>query len=315
MPPGDSRFFLAQRRKHRLGYAARRLRVRKIGGDDGEFVAAKPGQHLSVAQHAGSAVSHLLQHGVASGVAEEVIHFLEPVEVEQHERQLATFATAFAIWRGCGDLGFQAAGEATAVGKAGERVVIRKPHDLLFGLPAFAYVAHGHDQMRLAAIIDSPGDQLHRYPAVVLTAEVGFLRLSVAGANGRRNSFAEQLAQPHRVQRAGGDAAQRRDAVVGADDAVAVADDEAFDGSIGEAVHALRLDPVTAEAQIDPQRGGRQHQNDEACRRGCESLRHRSDREFRDLDRGIRIDRDGGHGDEMQRADRQRQQDGTGDCR
>ena len=52
------------------------------GHQNGELVAAETRHHLALVEHRGDARSDRLKHRVAGGVAEQIVDFLEPVEIE-----------------------------------------------------------------------------------------------------------------------------------------------------------------------------------------------------------------------------------------
>ena len=79
-----------QRFQNGLGEPAGGFRVFHAGHQDGEFVAAEPRYHLTFAEHRGDARRHRLQHRVAGGMTEQIVDFLEPVEIEAEHGE--TFA-------------------------------------------------------------------------------------------------------------------------------------------------------------------------------------------------------------------------------
>src|SRR3954463_10068502 len=58
--------------------------------DDGEFVAAKPGQHVAGAQRGFQPLCDLTQQRIAGTVTERVVDVLEAVEVEHQDRESRT---------------------------------------------------------------------------------------------------------------------------------------------------------------------------------------------------------------------------------
>ena len=60
--------------------------VALAGLDDGEFVAAEPGQHVGFAQQRFQTGRHFDQQRVAGGMAERIVDLLEAIEVQQAER-------------------------------------------------------------------------------------------------------------------------------------------------------------------------------------------------------------------------------------
>ena len=86
--------------------------------DDGELVAAKPGEGGAVVERIAEAVGDLLEHDVPELVAEGVIDGLEVVDVEQHDGERPALAL------GDVDLALEGLGQHHPVGQFGERVVI-----------------------------------------------------------------------------------------------------------------------------------------------------------------------------------------------
>jgi len=182
--------------------------------------------------------------------------------------------------------------------------------DRLNSKAAGMQVADGDDVVGLAAIVDASGNQLNGNSRSVAILQLRLSRLALQAGRVGCGVFVEELAQFHAGQHCCQRPGQLAHAVIGTDDAVAVADDQALHGGIGQAVHAVDLELLATEAQIYPPRGCRQHQDHQRGGCGRERLRGRLDRVFGYDDRGIGKDRDGTHADEMQGADCQRQHRG-----
>ena len=138
--------------KHRLGEDFEQL-VGEAGGRSGliaaglhddELVAAEPGGELGMGEERGDARRGRLQQLVAGGVAVHVVDFLEAVEVDDHQREIA------ALRLHGGDVVLQPVLERGAVRQAGQRVEVREEQDALLGGSAFAKVAHREDAARRA---------------------------------------------------------------------------------------------------------------------------------------------------------------------
>ena len=86
------------------------------GLDDRELVAAEAGEGVGAAQQVGEPLGDLLDQFVAGGMAVGVVHVLEPVEVEEHDRDAALRAAEAA------DLHVEPLGEEEAVRQARQRV-------------------------------------------------------------------------------------------------------------------------------------------------------------------------------------------------
>ncbi len=79
---------LAQRRNDAIGQRARRLTLGDLAGlNDGELVAAKPGQHVRLPQQLLQAGCHLRQQRIAGRMAERVVDLLEAIEVQQQDAE------------------------------------------------------------------------------------------------------------------------------------------------------------------------------------------------------------------------------------
>src|SRR5205823_8137541 len=66
---------------------ARLLRIRYGGLDDGKFVAAETRQRVDVADASSEALRDGPQYGVANGVTERIVGFLEVVEIDTEYRE------------------------------------------------------------------------------------------------------------------------------------------------------------------------------------------------------------------------------------
>lgn len=92
---------------------------------EGELVTAKPGDEIGAAQDRAKLARHALQQRIAGLVAERVVDFLEPVEIdEQKTRRLAGGAAA-------GDHRFQFVVEGAPVGQVGQCIVVGRMVALL----------------------------------------------------------------------------------------------------------------------------------------------------------------------------------------
>ena len=144
-----------------FGGARRIGRARKPGNDHREFVAAEARDHAVGLEDAFDPLGDRLQHGIAGDVAEQIVDFLEAVEVEEQHGKAAVGA---AMRR---EFGLQLLVEAGAVRQFGQRIVMGEEMDILFGLLALADIADGKHLVRPAGIDDAALDQLHRDDAAV----------------------------------------------------------------------------------------------------------------------------------------------------
>ncbi len=162
LPPSISngwREHLDDALRQRLGGLAL---VAFAGLDDGEFVAAEPGQNVGFAQQRFQAGRHFDQQRIAGGMAERIVDLLEAIEVEQQngERLLQPALPR----RGFLDF----LNERRAIGEPGQRVMVRQKGDALLGLLALGDVLDdGNDAFGLASAVldDHAAGRLHARPA------------------------------------------------------------------------------------------------------------------------------------------------------
>jgi len=113
--------------EHLVGKADRRLRLRRVL-DDGELVAAEPGDKVARVDQPGQQVGGLHEKLVADRVAKKVVGVLETVEVDEQER--FRYARDGA---GGGDRLLRLRLEQRSVGEAGKVVVLGIIADLRLG--------------------------------------------------------------------------------------------------------------------------------------------------------------------------------------
>ena len=65
-----------------------RVLIPVIGHEHGEFIAAQAGHHASKRDDLAQSVRDDAEHSVASDMAMNVIDRLEPIEIDQHDREL-----------------------------------------------------------------------------------------------------------------------------------------------------------------------------------------------------------------------------------
>ena len=93
--------------------------------DQRELVAAEPGHRVGLAQRAAQARSHELQQTIAGMVADRVVDVLEPIEIQDEQRERVAVAV-------CGEHGLlQAIVEQRAIRQIGEGVVIGEMREAL----------------------------------------------------------------------------------------------------------------------------------------------------------------------------------------
>ena len=119
-------------------------------------------------QHAGNPFRDGLQRAVTGCVSEQIIDFLEPVEVEAQDGEPPPGRQ-----RRCNFL-VELVVEAAAIGEARQRVVVGKKENVLFRLLARAKVTNRDGAMRLSAQINEPLDDLDRHFFAVAMAQDAF---------------------------------------------------------------------------------------------------------------------------------------------
>ncbi len=122
-------------------------RVRDVGLDHREFVAAQPRDVIGIADAAPDPPGHRLQQFVADMMSERIVDALEFVDVDIKQRELSAAA-------GTLQLAFDAFAEQHPVRQVGQRVVMREMGDLLVGEAALGDVFDDVDDVaRLAGWI------------------------------------------------------------------------------------------------------------------------------------------------------------------
>ena len=195
-----------------LGQPACCCRACNAGHQNGELVASEPRHQLLRVEHRGDARSHGLKHRVARGVSEQVVHFLEAVEIE------AEHGEAFALGE-VGNFLVDPGVEMAAVGKRRQHVVMREIVDVLFGLLARLQIANGYDMMRPSGKHDRSQDQLDGRHRTVEMAQAGFDRLVRSGQQlGARGLVRKTGFEPGAGETGSGQAGQFGEARVDRDD-------------------------------------------------------------------------------------------------
>jgi hypothetical protein len=249
-----------------------------------------------------------LKHRVTGGVAEQVVDFLEPIEVEAEHRE--TLAPAQGV-----DFLVDPRVEVAAIGKRRQRVVMREIVDMLLGLLARPQITHGDDVMRPSGKHDRPQDQLDRGHRAVEVAQTGFNRQARVGQQSCARNLVGKTAFESCTDESGtGQTAQSSETCVDGDDRFAIANQKSLYRCIGEIAHPVDLKLRTAPvADIEHGACQRQPDNDEACERHAHCKPSGRQRRLRNLDGWIGNDRHRAHRREVMAADRQRQQQRAAD--
>ena len=243
-----------------LGDPAGHGRIGKSGQNHGELVPAEPGDHLALVEKADNSPRHRLQHAVARRVPEQVVDFLEAVEVETEHCKPAPRCQGHLY------LLVQLLVEAAAIGNPRERIMMREKADVLFGLLARQEVADRDGAVGLAGKIERTQDDLDRRRRAVGTVQLTLDRLVRPLDQSQARRFSRGRTFPtfadHAVRRL---ANETRKAVVHGDDGLAIANQKPFDGSIGEASHAVGLEfAAPAIAHFDGDAGQGEKDDGEA---------------------------------------------------
>ena len=117
---------------------------------DHELVTAEPGGEVVGPDAGADPIGDRGEHPVAAGVAQEVVHHLEPVQVEEEDGRRAS--------RGQTD--FQLSKEGPPVGQPGEVVVERNVLGAGLGVDARLELhEHGGDGLQRSELLGRPGVQ------------------------------------------------------------------------------------------------------------------------------------------------------------
>jgi hypothetical protein len=141
-------------------------RILEVIDQHHELVPAQPRDQIGGAHAARQSLANPLQHLVAGVVAEGVVDVLEPVEVDEDDRQMAV------VPLGPHHGPPEVVGEEVAVGQCGEFVVVGQPPDLVLGA------------MPVGDVLVRPGD-LGRRPAWPRLGDPGDLDPYAAAAGGQ----------------------------------------------------------------------------------------------------------------------------------
>ena len=263
--------------------------------EHGELVAAEARHGVARARGRAEAARHLQQHLVADVVPEAVVDLLEPVEVDEQQRDRCARALP------ARQRLLEPVAEERAVGEAGEAVVERLPRELLLERDPLADVApveHHAAHVLFLAQVGDVGLDVAPLAEVVAHAEDDLARLA-AGARGRNGSaivvvhgrgeaVVEQL-----VLLA---ARHARDRLARVATAAVVEDEHEIGGGLHEAAEARRL---------TPRRGGQDERQQQRGHETGDAEQHLGRDQFRDAAIGTRGDRARGVERDVRRQGRQ----------
>ena len=184
--------FLARAIDHREGVLAVH-----VGEDQRELVAADARHHVGGPERVAELLGHRTQRLVAEPVAVGVVHLLEAVEVEQHERHLALRALRAL------DLHLERAVEEAAVAHAGERVRGRLLRELGEGRRQLAAGARHVGELSRASERSVGG-------LLGTAAAAQTLERSAEGPKGEKDLPAHEVRPEHAEEHEARDAAEQR---------------------------------------------------------------------------------------------------------
>ncbi len=269
-------------------------RLRAAVERDDELVAADPADERRDLCKAAQAACDLGDDEVAGAVAVHVVHRLEQVEVDEHERD------RLLLHVGALDHRFEPGHERVAIEEAGLRVVLREIANFLLGLPLRAQVADRVDALVLV-VGKAARAHLDRNRFAMVEGAEQRIVVAVAAVSALQNGF---------LDRAAGDLFARRsdeieEAVVRVDDLALGRDHDAFEGAVGEAAQALHR--AVAALRVDERRAEAGRDDDEGD--GCDGDRHGGIGDDRPVaGTGLGYDRDRGQGEEVECGERTAEQ-------
>ena len=242
-------------------------------------------------------------------MSKEVVHLLEPVEIEaKHGERVPPGELRF-------DFLIQSLVEAAAVRQPGERVVVGQEPDMLLRLIAGPQIPDRNGVMDLSGKIDRTKDELDRRYGTIGTAQLGLDRpVRPPDQLGSRDRVGEAGLELGTDQFVDCRAREGPEAVVHGDDRLAVTDQKPLHRGVGQAAHAVGFQfPAAAIADVDRQ-ACESKKNDGKARHGHGNRQPADgERRRRNCDRGIGNYRDGSHRREMVAANRNGEQQRTTD--
>jgi hypothetical protein len=241
-------------------------------------------------------------------MSEQVVDFLEPVEIKAQHSQTPAGTE-------CCDFPVDPRVEVTAVGKRGERVVMREKMNAFFGSFARLKIANCDHVARQTGINDRPHDQFDRRQRTVDTTQIGFYdlirsRQQLGAGLGIGKAVLESFAGKGCGRKPG----QKQEAFVGRNDRLAVANQETFDRSIRQFAHPFRFKIGAAMiANVEHDAGHRQTENGQACHRHPYREPSRRQGCLGNFNTWVGNDRHRGHRGEVMATDCKRQEQCTAD--
>ncbi len=283
--------------------AGQRLAVRRVTHvelEQGELVAAQPGEDIAAAQYRAEAFGGDAQHRVPGGMAEQIVHRLEAVEVDhQHGEGLVPLAAR-------GDLQRQQVMEAAAIDQSRKGVVIGQALQARFGAQAIPLVAHRQHDLPLRSEQHFAVHNAHRHQRSVGGDQLGFLLLALEQM--REIDLRQQQVQRRAFQFRGIHAAHPGEARIHGEDRPAVRDQQSLERHGSQRLHPLLVAPQLCRGlQREPQSDECHHEQPQADAR--HDGRHHGRGQRVGGQGHARIEHQAGrcHAGEMQHGDRQDQ--------
>ena len=174
-----NRIGLRERVDDFLRHVAERVAVLVAGDDHLELVAAQTPAAPMAVDRALEPLGDLLEQRVARRVAERIVDMLEAVEIE-HQHRAGALASA-----GRGEDLLQCLAHLHAVGETGERIIVGKARDLLFGAALFGEVGTVAAEAAevLVAVVDRTARE--RPPAFIAAGRSAHLDIVEGRARGQ----------------------------------------------------------------------------------------------------------------------------------
>src|SRR6202048_2618660 len=188
---------------------------------------------MTPVEHRGDARSRGLKHFVAGGVAEQVVDFLEPVEVKAENGETLALGQR-------GDFLVDPPVEMAAIGQRRQGIVMCEIVDMLLGLLACLQIANGHAVTRPAGKNDGPQTESDGSRRTVKMTQAGFdWQAGARQQPGARDLVRKAAFEPRANEIGSGQNGQGSETCVDGDDSFTIANQKSLDGSIGEIAHPV----------------------------------------------------------------------------
>jgi hypothetical protein len=242
-------------------------RTKQVRHDDGELVAAESREHLRIIKLVRHPGRDRLQHAIAGSVSEQVVYFLEPIEVEAKDGQSSSRR------QGELDLLIQLLVEGAAIGNTRQCIIMRQKTDVLLRLLVSLQVADRDCDVWCSVKIDRAQNQLDRSNGAVGTMHFALDQLiRPFGQLQTRTLCRNKSIELDARQRVGRCADEIGKVVIHGDDGASLAHKQSFDGCIGEPTHTLGFElQASAITHVDGHACQSQKNDDETRNRNRRS--------------------------------------------